>query len=137
MTALPSGLPEVVADDEELARFLTQSNHFTDACTRPHAFLPNKSDYVTSVSRHGHDPIERLWELGLVAAGQRKLYGAAILTARKVRETTLEVRSDEPPERHAVIYDWPRHAEDPELQRAQQKELAILLASAAGPPLLR
>ena len=30
---LPSGLPELVADDEDLARFLTSSNHFNTQIT--------------------------------------------------------------------------------------------------------
>lgn len=134
---LPSGLPEHVDDEEELARFLTQGNQFNTTIVKPAAFLPNPRDCETSVSRHGSEPRAELWELGLAAAGTRTLYGAAIFKAHVVRDAQLEVSADEPPARHAVIQDWPWIDNDPELQKAKQKELAALIASASGPPLLR
>ncbi|MBK8305010.1 MAG: hypothetical protein IPK98_17100 [Chloracidobacterium sp.] len=70
-------------------------------------------------------------------ATERKLYGAAILAAAEIRATNLEIISDEPPDRHAAIRAWPWIENDPEEQKAQQKERAILLASAAGPPFLK
>ena len=66
---LPSGLPEHIDDDEDLARFLVQSNQFNSTSVKPSAFLPNRQDLETSVSRHGREPLARLWELGLAAAG--------------------------------------------------------------------
>lgn len=134
---LPSGLPEDVNDDEDLARFLTQSSQFNKIMVRPAALLPNPKDRETSVSRHGREPSDRLWQIGLAAAGDRKLYGAAIFKAHVIRENQLEIIADEPPPRHAVIKGWPWFESDPELQKAKQKELAILIASSAGPPLLR
>ena len=134
---LPSGLPEDVADDEELARFLVQGNQFSSTSVKPSAFLPNPRDRETSVSRHGRDPLQRLWELGLLAAGERPLRAAAFVRASDVRAAGLEVVADEPPERHAVIRGWPWIESDPELQKGQQKERALVLASAAGPPLIR
>jgi hypothetical protein len=135
---LPSGLPELVADEENLARFLTQSSQFNSTMVKPAAFLPNPKDWETSVSRHGPEPREGLWELGAeaVAAGGRSLHGAALLKARAVRDAPLEVAADEPPPRHAVICNWPIET-DPDLRKAKHKELAIRLASAAGKPLLR
>ena len=137
MATLPSGLPDVIADDEDIARFLTQSNQFNKTIAKPAAFLPNPRDRETSVSRHGRVPAERLWRLGLVAAGERNLYGAAIFKAHAVRNIRLELTAAEPPDFHAAIRGWPWLANDPELQRAQQKELGILLASAAGAPVLK
>ena len=134
---LPSGLPEHIDDDEELARFLTQSSQFNAKMVKPAALLPNPKDGETSVSRHGPEPGDELWRLGLAAAGARPLYGAAIFEARVVRAAQLEVLADEPPPRHAVILGWPRVDTDPELQKAKQKELAALIVSASGPPLLR
>ena len=143
---LPSGLPEDVSDEEKLARFLTQSNQFNTVMAKPAAFLPNPTDRETSVSRYDGDS-KRLWEMGQFAAGARNLYGAAILKARDVRLAHLKARdvssaqlavvSDEPPPYHAVIQGWPWNESDPELQKARQKELAALLASAAGKPTLR
>lgn len=134
---LPSGLPEHVDDNENLARFLTQSNQFNDTLVKPAVFLPAPNSRETSVSRHGREPTEELWKLGLIAAGTRKLYGAAFLKAYVIRELQLEVYSDEPPPRHAIIRGWPWIDNDPELQKAKQKELAAAMASAAGQPLLR
>jgi hypothetical protein len=134
---LASELPDIVDDREELARFLTQSNQFNTIMIKPSAFLPNPKDHETSVSRHGKEPLTRLWEIGLAVAGTRTLYGAAIFKARDVKNAKLEIVADEPPARHAVIKGWPWFESDLELQKAKQKELATLLASAAGSPQLR
>jgi hypothetical protein len=134
---LPSGLPEDVGDDEDLARFLVQSNQFNATSVKPSAFLPNPRDRETSVSRHGREPLDRLWPLGLPAAGNRPLYGAAFVKAADVRAAQLGVSAAEPPDRHAVIGGWPWYESDPAEQKARQKERALILASLAGPPLLR
>lgn len=128
---LPSGLSDSVSDEEDLARFLTQSSHFTATLAKPAAFLPSPKDRETSISRHGPEPREELWSIGLSAAGARTLYAAAIFKAHVVRAAQLEVVADEPPARHAVIRGWPWDEADPELQRAKQKELALVIASKA------
>ena len=133
---LASGLPEFVADDEDLARFLTQSNHFNRQVAKPAAFLPHMASRNTSVSRHGHTPLDDLKALGSAAARGRRLYGAAMLKASDVRHAALAAESSEPPLRHAVIVGWPWNDADPEMQKAKQKELALLLSSAAGSPLI-
>src|SRR5690242_3781739 len=107
MATLPSGLSDSIPDDEDLARFLTQSSQFTTTLVKPAAFLPNPKDHQTSVSRHGPEPRVDLWMLGLSAAGTRTLYAAAIFKAQTVRAAQLEVEADEPPPRHAVITRWP------------------------------
>lgn len=133
---LPSGLPEVIEDDEDIARFLTQSSHFKRDRVNPSAFIPGKRDRETSVSRHGRTPIAALCSLGRAAAGQRKLYGAAMIKAADVSSAELSIAADEPPDRHAVIKGWLWLGNDPALEKAQQKERALILASMAGPPLL-
>jgi len=137
MATLPSGLPDVIADDEDIARFLTQSNQFNKTMAKPAAFLPNPKDRETSVSRHGREPSERLWQLGLAAARGRTLYGAAIFKASDVREVGLDLTADEPPLFHAVLTRWPWFDHDPDEQKAKQKERANHLASAAGAPVLK
>ncbi len=131
MPTLPSGLPEQVSDDEDLARFLTQSNQFNALMVKPAVFLPNPKDRETSVFRHGEDPAERLWSLGRSAVKERKLYGAAIFKARAVRKARLEVIADEPPQRHAAIRGWPWVENDPAEQKARQKEIALEIAGDA------
>ena len=88
------------------------------------------------MSRHGRVPPKGLKALGTAAAGTRKLYGAALFKAADVRGVALAVESSEPPLRHALIVGWPWNDADPEMQKARQKELAVLLCSAAGPPLI-
>ena len=136
MPQLPSGLPEIVEDGEDLARFLFSSGHYNTTAVRPAAFLPNSKDHETSVFRQGARPAKELWELGSdLAASGRDLRGVAIVKALDVRTAGLDVFAGEPPPRHAAIRNWPAD-NDPILQKARQKELAILLASAAGKPLL-
>lgn len=133
---LPSGLPRLVKDDEDLVRFLTQSNQFNATIVKPAAFLPSPKDQETSVFRHGKEPKDNLRKLGVLAAGGRSLYGVALFNALSVRNARLEVASDEPPPLHAVIRGWPWIERDQELQKARQKELAALISSDAGPPIL-
>lgn len=128
MALLSSGLPETIADDEDLARFLTQSGHFNSQVVKPSAFLPSPRDRETSVSRHGIEPAEELWSIGKQAAGDRTLHGVAIIKPESVRVAKLEVHSSEPPPGHAGIRGWP-WPDDEDLRRAQQKERALLLAS--------
>jgi hypothetical protein len=131
MTTLPSGLSEVIADEENLARFLTQSSQFNAFMVKPSAFLPSYKDRETSVFRHGIESGEDFWVVGLAAAGERKFYGAAIVKANVVRKVQLDVLADEPPPRHAAIRNWPWDETDPDLQKAKQKEIATIIASQA------
>lgn len=131
MPILPSGLSDIVADEEDLARFLTQSSQFISRMPKPAAFLPSQKDHETSVSRHGSEPRESLWSLGKEAAGERNLYGAAIFKAAVVRAIQLEVFAAEPPPRHAVIRGWPWNESDPESEKARRKEFALRIASKA------
>lgn len=129
---LASGLPDLVEDDEDLARFLTSSSQFNAQMAKPAAFLPSASDRETSVFRHGSEPRAALWAIGDEhAANNRTLRGAAIVKALDARAAQLEVIADEPPPRHAAIRGWPWLDEDLELQKAQQKERAVVVASKA------
>lgn len=130
MGTLPSGLAEVVGDDEGLARFLTSSSQFNSVMVKPSTFLPNPKDRETSVFRHGAEPREALWQIGLENVRDRKVYGAALVKARQVRAALLEVAATEPPPRHAGLVGWP-WLSDPELQKAAQKERAALIARVA------
>ncbi len=128
MQILPSGLPDEVDRQEDLARFLTQSSHFSRTIPKPSAFLPSIRSRETSISRHGENPADNLWAIGLAVASGRPLYGAAIFKALHVAQAGLEVVADEPPDRHAAIRGWPWIDTDPEMQKARQKEKAAILA---------
>lgn len=129
---LPSGLPDIVAGEENLARFLRSSSYFNTTMVKPAAFLPNSKNRQTSVFRHGATPV-----VALVRIAQDRIpsgvtiHGAAICSAERVRSSILDVIAEEPPPLHANIVGWPVHANDPELQKAEQKERATLLASSS------
>ena len=131
MRKLLSGLPEVIADDEDLARFVTQSNQFSSSTAKAVLFLPNPKDRETSISRHDSGSPEKLWKLGSEAAGKRELYGAAIFKAHTVRQAQLEVKADEPPPYHGVITGWPWDDDEPTELKAKQKSMALVIASQA------
>lgn len=132
---LPSGLPDTVADAEDLARFLTSSGHYNSTVVKPAAFMPNPRNGETSVYRHGADPLEGLVNIAREEIGaERKVHGAAVVKAAAVRAAQLEARAGEPPPRHADIVGWPWYAEDPDFGKAAQKELAAAIAQKAGTP---
>jgi hypothetical protein len=129
---LPSGLPDDVANEEPLARFLTSSGHFNASVVKPSAFLPNPNDGKTSVFRHDAEPRDSLEAIGRNKVAQdRSLHGAAIITAAEVRAATLEVTAAEPPPRHADIEGWPWLQNDREFGKAKSKEMALVLAQKA------
>jgi len=128
---LPSGLPDLVADGEDLARFLTSSSQFNAKGAKPSAFLPAPKSRETSVFRHGAEPSAELWQIrAKYLGGSRINRGAAIVKSSDVRAVGLSVIAGEPPPRHAAIRDWPLD-NDPELQKAKQKERAALVARKA------
>ena len=133
MEMLPSGLADIVDDEEDLARFLTSSSQFNTTGIKPSAFLPSPKNGKTSVFRHGGDPRESLWLIAeKYLAGIQTIRGAAIVKAKHVRSASLDIEPKEPPPRHANIVGWPSSSTDPELGRAEQKERALLIARQAG-----
>jgi len=129
---LPSGLPEHVGDEEDIARFLTSSGQYNASGVKPAAFLPNPHNGETSVFRHGAQPLESFQAIGQRELGARSPQGAAIVKASVVREVDLELRAGEPPPLHADIIGWPGQIHDPELGKAERKERAALIAQRAG-----
>lgn len=83
-----------------------------------------------------NSPFHELQSIAQAEVGaDRRIHGAAIVKASVVREAQLEVRAKEPPPRHADIIGWKWSADDPEYGKAEQKELAALIAQKAGAPL--
>ena len=131
METLPSGLHKNVADNEDLARFLTSTSQFNAKMAKPSAFLPS-ADQETSTFRHGSEPRALLWSIGdKEAAGERNIHAAAICKTDDVRALSLNVEAEEPPPRHAGIRGWPWDESDPEKHKARLKEIAGLIASKA------
>jgi len=127
----PSGLPDVISDDEDLARFLTSSRQYSKNGARHVVFLPSQKTRETSVFRHSGNPPDELWSIFANDVKGPSLHGAAIVKARDVKVAELDVIASEPPHRHAAITGWPWIEDDPALQKAQQKERAMQIASSA------
>jgi galactose mutarotase-like enzyme len=131
MHILPSGLAKNVDDAESLSRFLTQSSHFNTLGPKPAAFLPNPKHRNSSVFRIDDQPDSLSLTWKKTQSGDRILKGVALITAGQVRQSGLAVESQEPPPAHANIEGWPWIDDDPELQKAQQLELAKRLSASA------
>lgn len=130
METLPSGLPEQVHDDEDLARFLTSRNQFNATMVKPSAFIPHPKNSA-SVFRHGSEPRDSLWQISdKHLPNARRIYGAAFIKAIQVRKASFDILADEPPPRHADITGW-SSLRDPREQKAQQLEDAVPLAQDA------
>jgi len=128
MATLPSGLPDIVGDAEEITRFLTQSSHYNSLMPKPAAFMPDPKCRNKSVFRCGANP-ERIREIwGRTTNFQQTLKAAAVCKTAEVRNAGLDVIASEPPDAHANIEGWPWLDNDPELQKARQKELAAMVA---------
>ena len=127
MSALPSGLPEHVADEEELSRFLTQSNQYGSIGPKAAALLPNPKHRNASVFRGDDIPsLRQTFEAARSDGRQAK--AVALFQTLVVRRIGLDVIAEEPPPAHANIEGWPWIDGDPELQKARQLELAGRLA---------
>lgn len=127
MSLLPSGLPEHVADEEGLSRFLTQSNQFGSNGPKASSFLPNPKHKNASVFR-GEDIRSLRQTLEAARTDGRQAKAVARFRTLEVRAIGLDVIAEEPPPAHANIEGWPWLEVDPELQKARQLELAATLA---------
>ena len=132
MATLPSGLPDFVADAEDLARFLTSASQFNTKGAKPSAYLPSEKYRNTSVFRHGEEPKAELLNIWIQNSHVgRNLHAIAVCKARDVRAAKLDVLADEPPPRHADIEGWPWNDADPDMAKAARKELAAVIAQSA------
>lgn len=118
--------PEV-ADDEQIANFVLESNKIrSDGNIHHRAFLPGKNDGERSVMR-----ISGLSEEYAAANGQafvgnpmnKTILGWGELSAAAIRTVNpLTVVADVPPPRHALIGGWPA---------APEQRMALAMALAA------
>ena len=129
---LPSGLPETVADDEPISRFMTsKSSHCNTKVVKPAAFMPNPKDGRLSVARHGADPIEESERMAKEDYHLEKAFGVALIEAKEIRKVELDFEADDKPLRHADVVGWPWREDDREFGKAEQKEKAATLEQKA------
>ena len=128
----PSNVPPV-SDDENLARFVTQSKKFRpDGTVKPDVFIPFKHVEL-SVTRHLNATEKEIWSVGHDVASTfgRTLRGRADVLAHDCNVNTLRVIETPFPRNpnHADIVDWPPQKQD-------QKAIALKLAASATAVLL-
>lgn len=161
MTPLPSGLPDLVADDEVLARHVFTSNKSDlrsdkdgNLSAKYNAFMPQPTEHgwLRSVTRtlalDGQVGIERNGqEVGQMGDPQRVLHATILVTAAAVRSVvvrdkdrkpvgSMDVLADEPPDHHAHLVNYPERIEG-ENPKELQKEVAQDLADAVNEVLAR
>ena len=136
---LPSGLSEWVTDEEILARFLIQKDHYGTSKKSPPllvaksaAFMPNPRHNNTSVFRKGKTDVAELQQIReKVNTREKSLKAIAFVIAGAVRQARLQVTPEEGPPAHANIENWPLSENDPKAQKSEQLLLAAQIADAA------
>jgi hypothetical protein len=123
------GKEDLVATDEQLARFILHRSHLRqDWTVKPDAFIPYPWPNL-SVTRHLHLSETELWNIARQVARQteKTLHGRAdVQTAAFERQKLLVVPapvSENP--NHANVSGWP-------LEKSAQKAIAQEIAQAAG-----
>ena len=131
----PNNIPPV-ENDELLARYATQSNHFrsSDKLVKKSLFLPHPYQEL-SVTRHREAIDDEIWLAGyhVAAASNRTLYGRADIRADDCKIDTLRVvaepTTDNP--NHADIAGWPSAKQD---QISLAQKLAAVATNLITPP---
>lgn len=118
-----------ISSSENLSRFILDEDCIRkkDNSVRWQAFKPPIRNLRLSVFRTTDVVEGEIWHIGssIVAGPQGKtLVGRADLIASVVRNNGLDVVSQEPPERHADIINWPE-------RREVRNEIAMKLAKNA------
>ncbi len=124
----PGNVPPV-ADDERLARFVTQVRQFrpSDQTVKQDTFIPHPHQEL-SVMRHFQATESEIWDIGkdIAQAQGKKLYGRADFLAAfcKLQNLRVEATPLKSNPNHADIAGWPSAKQD-------QKAIALKLAASA------
>lgn len=128
-------VPEIVAVDERLSRYLHQSNHIrkSNNTVTQNAFIPHPYTDL-SVTRHLDLDETEIWSIGadIAQQNQKTLYGRADIEVSNFLEQNLRVISDpvlpSPGYRgnpnHAIVNGWPS-------DKPSQKIIALEISSKA------
>lgn len=119
-------LPDSVAENEKIARFIFSSKHYAKEVGRVKyaAYLPARNG-ESSVYRIDNISWEGVWKIGkeYVETGERKIRACAETSALEIRRNALKVTPETTVHyRHANIVSWP-HEKD------ERKMLAMEIAN--------
>ena len=123
-------LANTVGQEESLARYLTQRDHFSrpDNVVRARAFMP-PPNFRLSVFRIAGLSTEAVWDMGQREVinnmpQPRTLYGMADIKVLSVQKNNLIVDPNNTPVRHANIVGWPEEPENKARRQSIAQELA-------------
>ena len=157
LPGVPAKEPALVANGEPLSRFLVSSKCLNRTDPKkprltPFAFIPQR-EIKFSVFRIRDWSLTELRAKGVEIADRREqrakelaladgrdypdskrsihLYGAGIVSGQDVRDSGLDVKPDEPPQKHAIIVGWPPLVGNNRQDEAVQMLYALKLLSRA------
>jgi hypothetical protein len=113
---------------EALTRYITDQDYLASNPQAWRAFRPKPSENELSIARIEELSSPDIWQLGDSLAGKpsnRTVYGRADfrlpdVRGVKVNGQRLDAVPDDPPERHALIVDWPT---DPNARKTAAMQL--------------
>jgi hypothetical protein len=126
----PLNVPPV-DDDETLARYVLQSNHFrsSDGTAKGDVFMPHPYQDL-SVTRHREATEEEIWGVGHSVAQNigKTLYGRFDIQAKDFLIDSLKVIPDPTDNNpnHAIVIGWPEAKQD---QKSISQQIAANLSN--------
>lgn len=123
-----TSLGSEIRNNETLSRYVFSRSHFSPQTARVkyNAFMPRQGE--VSVFRIDQLSEKQIWTTGaeIASGGNRKLHARGDIRALVVRESRLDVVSDEPPTRHANVIGWPQEKSEQQLIAQQLAASAVL-----------
>jgi hypothetical protein len=124
-----------IDDSEAVTRYILSEGHFSreKARVKARCLEPSPDDGCTSVFRIKALKEQDIWKTGNeFVAGPRgyRLYARADIVVAGILSLDLDIRPDEPPPRHAVIFKWP---EEKAARIAKAQQLAALSTLVLNP----
>ncbi|MBE3040614.1 MAG: hypothetical protein IMZ62_17595 [Chloroflexi bacterium] len=102
---------------EIVTRYILSSSHYSalNSRVKPRALEPSNSDHCTSVFRIFDFTEPEIWQLGednVSTPNHLTLHARADFSVLTVQSLNLDIKPDEPPIRHSLIFGWPteKHA---------------------------
>lgn len=132
-------LPAVVGDDEQVVSYVLEESKFKHDGIDHRQLMPSRRYHNTSVFRTDGQELQEIANQGhnMVALPRPKpgILGWATLAARDIRITQpLTIRSDEPPDRHALIEGWPAGVQDQRAAAMRLASKAVVVRRSTVPP---
>ncbi len=122
-----------IAPDEIVTHYILSTSEYSvqKSQVKARALEPSPLDQSTSVFRIHALQENEIWQLGhenVNIPGNQTLRGRADISITSITSVSLQIRPDEPPPRHALVFGWPE-------QKDAMMPIAQELAAQASLPL--